>query len=255
MSSCQTSPDRAERLYQYPVLHEMAEIPLAQTHCSPLGFPQVRFRLLVQVCDYITNLCSRRPAWLCEFQVDRAAGYQYMALKPRRIRHLVARVGDDESAAESETVVAAAAVVVVAERAAQEAGGLGGDSGGAGRERVDCGGAEGPPGLHEIAVQWGHVGQAPHARENGPGAPLACLDGASQGVRPGAEGVGAGRGGHELAQLAARPGRGGQSVAAGLGLETAEGRAVKLAEVGWAAFEGKRSLLEAAAVERLGQAV
>jgi len=40
------------------------------------------------------------------------------------------------------------------------------------------------PGLHEIAAQGGEVGQALHARENVPGAPFACLDGAGQGVRP-----------------------------------------------------------------------
>lgn len=158
------------------------------------------------------------------------------------------------SAAESEAIVAVT-VLVVAERAAQQAGGLGEDADGTGGERVDSGGPEGAAGLHEVAAQRGEVRQAPHARENGPGAPFACLDGAGQGVHPGAEVVGASRGGHEFPQLAARPGRGGQRVAAGLSLEPAEGMAVELAEVGRTALEGERSLLEPAAVERLGQAV
>lgn len=80
------------------------------------------------------------------------------------------------------------------------------DAGGAGRERVDDGAPEGAAGLHGGRGAGGEIGQAPHARENGPGAPFGCLDGAGKGVRPSAEGVDAGRGGYELAQLAIRLG-------------------------------------------------
>jgi hypothetical protein len=36
----------------------------------------------------------------------------------------------------------------------------------------------GAAGFHEIAAQGAEVGQTPHARENGPGTPLAGFDGA-----------------------------------------------------------------------------
>jgi hypothetical protein len=128
--------------------------------------------------------------------------------------------------------------MVVAESAAQQAGGLSKDAGCTGRERVDGGRPKSAAGLHEFAAQGSEIRQAPHALEDTSSAPFASLDRAGQGVRPGAEAVGAGRSGHELAQVAASPGSGGHRIAAGLGLEPAEGMAVELAELGRTAFEG-----------------